>query len=700
MSKIQNSPLCNYGAILLCTFYALYLYYLHPNNALPVEFDFFGAIAIIWLLYMGYRGYAHAIAIVFIVYSSHLLLSQTSLIQLIIQSEASLFSSLLHFKVMPNEIINLTTIPVVVILVQNHEFRKAKLYVLIILLSYAILVIVVDFFSVEKEAYEILGYSLLVNRLILYIVSLLFLVNIPIYCKQRKSGLLVGIIIVSISFVFVPINAAITTKNLKKSRSVLLVLAPEENNAHDIPTSLYEIGFYHSQIQIARRHSYRVDTLSSIDVAATLNYDVIVVLSGYRQFSAANVKQLKKYAENGGRLVLVGEHTNMDSNMIVINQIASDYGMRLQFNTTHNIYGDIPANLSYSPSMIGAAIKSDKYFTFNRGAAIKISGFYPIEPVYWGNLWHADVGRWSDADNSYGGDGIINNTEYIGRNLLIARLKAGYGEVFLVGDSSPFLNQNIPYCNKFYNVLYRRIGGLDTFASIFHVGYFLFLLLFVYRLRTTGEDTKYLYLSLILIISFAGSLYPTQSDSKGIDVSIDMSVVPDIEMDPFGEYSLSGLGFVLSTENMRLGYVNEYSRNAPYILFVNPQIDFLDKVGNCINNNVSNVIVTGNPSESAISSFVGKYFGFFSYEPIGRYQSKVLSTTEAYRILGVKKSEAICVQDSICIGVRKKYRSTNLIYFTDRGLFLNRGLISHSDITPENIKYIKYLFNRDVNFDK
>ncbi len=196
-----------------------------------------------------------------------------------------------------------------------------------------------------------------------------------------------------------------------------------------------------------------------MDLDRARNLDLIVLMVRSKRFSPEELRFLENYLREGGQILMVGDHTNLENNQTVFNQLGQPHGMTLEFDSAFSFTHWWAYNLQASSRLPFAP---DNAFDYGWGTGGSISVRPPARPVLVSRYAFGDLGNIlkRSRKEAFLGDYTYQHGERLGDMVLMAEAPVGRGRLVTCGDSSSF--QNIAYVRSGWFVrqlIDRMVGG-------------------------------------------------------------------------------------------------------------------------------------------------------------------------------------------------------------------------------------------------
>jgi hypothetical protein len=205
----------------------------------------------------------------------------------------------------------------------------------------------------------------------------------------------------------------------------------------------------------------RSKELSDEDLAKA---DMLLMIYPNDPWKEGQLQRVLKYVENGGALLLLGEHTTLSKDKddelkfgeSRFNEVLADTSMRVRFDSaTFTIGGWLQSyHTAAHPTTAGI---DDERNRFGSVIGASMSANWPAAPLL--------VGRWGWADpGEIGGSAMMGNGKYnpgekLGDVILAAEQPYGKGRIIAFGDTSSFTNGITIGSHLYTSRLYGYLAG-------------------------------------------------------------------------------------------------------------------------------------------------------------------------------------------------------------------------------------------------
>ena len=377
--------------------------------------------------------------------------------------------------------------------------------------------------------------------------------------EQKRRYIVKGVWLVSIllfaSLALIDYVPAFSSRG--RSRVVLLDNGLLDfDRPQDHPPDSGTEGMFGSLIDYLRMMGFSTERTKGPFTSELLSKtDILIVINPFYQWSDDELALIKKWVNDGGALLALGDHTDLGGMNQSLNPLLTQFGARFNFETgdAHKAILRHGWRVGYHPAFFGVSYYSHLYW--GTGGTLSVS--LPFEPVVEGAYAFGDVGNYQA--NSYFGNRSYDRGEKAGDITLAAVAGPGRGKVAVFADTSPFLNGTIhlsfhPFVYNLFRWLESRSHVSNPYAvrwicSAMLVG------LVIWGWRTW--EVSMLRAAMVIVIAVllfdrytsVQELEPARGE-KPIAI-LDFSHLPKWATDPFQNHSVDGTAGVL----LRTGYL-------------------------------------------------------------------------------------------------------------------------------------------------
>ena len=276
--------------------------------------------------------------------------------------------------------------------------------------------------------------------------------------------------------------------------------------------------------------------------------DVFVVINRNTTFSALEHKTIWEFVENGGSLLVLGDHTDVGGIQDPLNSLLQPVGIQYGFDSAlpldSRLQWSSSIHLFYHP--LTSTITTVDELQISVGASLSISE--TSFPVIVGRYAFADQGERDNKEMAYLGDYQYSPGEQLGDVVLVAGHLYGEGKVLVFGDTSTFQNTAVPMS---YTFIYRVFDWLadgqgNQNTLLMNIGHLvLFLVAFILLIPSALKILRLswfvaLVCVVVLVSTSVAPLMLRSFSAHGNIVSIDASHVEYFTVAGFTDESLSG----------------------------------------------------------------------------------------------------------------------------------------------------------------
>ena len=312
--------------------------------------------------------------------------------------------------------------------------------------------------------------------------------------------------------------------------------------------------------------------------------DVFVIANLNVSFSEEEHRLLWEFVDNGGSLLVLGDHTNVGGMQQPLNTLLRPVGIRYRFDAAlpadDTLKWLTSTNLLYHP--INEPQISPYQLQYGVGASLDVT--YPAFPLIIGTTALSDLGNQSNSDIAYLGDYEYNKGEQLGDVILVAAAYYGQGKVLVFGDTSSFQNPALPFSAPFLQSTFTWLTNTQPSMLIQiqrDVSLLLFITAVILIVLSKRNTVPFAIFPLLVCFSLlvSTSLNPlilTVNEKYTSDniVFLDASHGERISLESFTDDSLNGLILNLQRNNYLPVILQEFSqekiRHSPLFICVAP----------------------------------------------------------------------------------------------------------------------------------
>jgi len=452
------------------------------------------------------------------------------------------------------------------------------------------------------------------------------------------------------------------------------------------------------------------------------DHELLLLINLQENFSAPDKTKIVNWIRDGGRLLVLTDHTGDEGLRLPVNHLLEDTGLVVNFDTAKaKRASDVPEFefLINSPVFsIGDALL---YGGDNYGTGASISTKENAMPLLQKRYCFIDPGSFTAVDRGCLGNLSYDLGEPLGNITLAGIASFGKGKVALFGDTSPFQNGAWSQARDFNTqiigmLLDRKSPSLKpTLAFWVAVVPFLFLiggLLFLSVPRTVYYCIFPFSTSLIIgMLFFSQNLQPGKFYGKTPIAMIDIRHIPYIGKMSWTATDMAGLetgllreGFIVALNNAPLDKRLEPGLDPHLLILPAPLARFSSKEISSVKSFVERggmLIINIGFDESENAAAILRAFDLVVSDiPLGSTLDTILypdanhvNFFNAWQVNGEGEVLARVLQCPSVI--RKKFGKGNITLIGDSKFFWNANLEGMEAHRPGNIRFLTKLVSPD-----
>ena len=322
--------------------------------------------------------------------------------------------------------------------------------------------------------------------------------------------------------------------------------------------------------------------------------NVFVVANINKSFSRNEKDVIWEYVENGGSLLVLGDHTNVGGIQEPLNDLLEPANIRFRFDSSLPLDPKFKwmtcYQLLHHPTT--SRINSLDELQISVGASLDIT--YSSFPMIVGRYALSDEGDRLNEEMAYLGDYEYNPGEQLGDIVLVAGSYYGQGKVLVFGDTSTFQNSAIAYSYPFIQSIFTWLNSERTeIIELLQIGISILLLIAAFLIYMALKNTliSFAFFPVVLCIALLISTIVNPvliGDVKmtGEVVYIDSSHGERFNLELFTDDSVNGLILNLNRNDYLPIILREFSKEkiaegkilffiAPTKSFTGDEVEFL-----------------------------------------------------------------------------------------------------------------------------
>jgi len=453
------------------------------------------------------------------------------------------------------------------------------------------------------------------------------------------------------------------------------------------------------------------------------NAAVVVIANINNSFSSKELTVIWDYIQNGGSLLVIGDHTDVGGMQTPLNTLLAPVGIQYRFDAALPLDEKFKwltsLQCAHHP-LTEPSIEEDE-IQYGIGASLDVTSF--AFPLIKGAYAFSDQGNRSNIDIAYLGDYEYTWGEQLGDVILVAGSYYGDGRVLVFGDTSSFQNPALPFSYRFLQRTFTWLtSGQTATANLLQIVASLLLLVgavgayVLFKDRTMSFPFFPLLLCISLLITTSINalvVNPTDSTTTENLVYIDASHAERFSLESFTDRSVNGLIVNLQRNNLLPVLLRDFPEerimkstllifNAPTKAFTTEETAFLDSF---INQGGVVIIATGYDDKEASLPLLQAFSVDIQATPLGPvpyvegnltlYQNepRFVDSWPVSFVGGEMFSYYNFTWGDISfhLVVFIKHGAGGLLVISDSQYLLDKNIESIYDYWPGNILFLKYL---------
>ena len=322
--------------------------------------------------------------------------------------------------------------------------------------------------------------------------------------------------------------------------------------------------------------------------------NVFVVANINKSFSRNEKDVIWEYVENGGSLLVLGDHTNVGGIQEPLNDLLEPANIRFRFDSSLPLDPKFKwmtcYQLLHHPTT--SRINSLDELQISVGASLDIT--YSSFPMIVGRYALSDEGDRLNEEMAYLGDYEYTPGEQLGDIVLVAGSYYGQGKVLVFGDTSTFQNSAIAYSYPFIQSIFTWLNSERTeIIELLQIGISILLLIAAFLIYMALKNTliSFAFFPVVLCIALlistvANPVLMGNVKMTGEVVYIDSSHGERFNLELFTDDSVNGLILNLNRNDYLPIILREFSKEkiaegkilffiAPTKSFTGDEVEFL-----------------------------------------------------------------------------------------------------------------------------
>ncbi len=287
----------------------------------------------------------------------------------------------------------------------------------------------------------------------------------------------------------------------------------------------------------------------SLSPAHLDNVDILVIININTSFSNEEKQNIWEYVNDGGSLLVLGDHTNVGGIQQPLNTLLQPTGIQYQFDSALPL--DPQFNWATCTQLVPHPVTTalDPIYDLQISVGASLHTPSTATPLIIGKYGLADRGNTTNEEIAYLGDYEYQPGEHLGDLILASTSTQGSGKILVFGDTSSFQNSALPYSYPFITNIFSWLhhpatpifNQLQPLLAVILLISGLILIIRSYKNQVYPFIIPCILLSVLLISGIANSLlyHPTHPTSGHI-AYIDISHNEQFTIQPYTDTSLTG----------------------------------------------------------------------------------------------------------------------------------------------------------------
>jgi len=473
-------------------------------------------------------------------------------------------------------------------------------------------------------------------------------------------------------------------------------------------TGLDNIGLFGELPRSLVRAGHCVRKVTVLSAESLSDVGVLCLLGPFRPLDATERQAIQGFVANGGRLLVAAEHTNLDRNRDIYNDLLSPYDISINFDTVTSLVDSTIKGTKVSRQPLGCLFGRHPSLTYNRGASLHLRG-WRATPVLVADLWHSDAGDEANQDGGCLGDELWSEGDRVGNLVLVASWEGSKGSVTVFGDTSPFINRNLPYNESFIRDLFGYVASASGTGARSH-----------WLVPAMAAVLSLASIGLCLALSRKGRLSPRGGQVIGIASWLPLLVLcayperPHVEAkasaacaflstaennlfsrDSFSASSLTALGVAALREGWSIA-VGHWKAAGPgdMLFIINPTRRIpLPRVMALLNSG-GTAVVSGAGSNQSFREFSESLGVAVGRVPRGSLGGPRLKSYSAWELSGDAADWEPLAAGRMTVGLVGKVGNGRLVLIADEGFFYSKNLEDGDQRDEKNAEFLRSLLAR------
>ncbi|RRD95082.1 hypothetical protein EII17_04740 [Clostridiales bacterium COT073_COT-073] len=226
---------------------------------------------------------------------------------------------------------------------------------------------------------------------------------------------------------------------------------------------LDQVGMFGALPHYLKRQGYESFRAKKLTTETLQSAKVLVILNPGRTPEPAELTAIWQFTENGGSVLLAGDHTCQEQIRWPINEILKPVGIELNFDSAvpfKELWGGQYQQAS------APVLKGIQHEQLQIVVGASLTAGPRVKPLIIGREGFSDAGDLTNPENGYLGNMHFNRGETIGDMLLAAEATYGRGTFMAFADTSPFQNTVLAYSYPLIDNIFAYLSQSQATAAI------------------------------------------------------------------------------------------------------------------------------------------------------------------------------------------------------------------------------------------
>lgn len=224
-------------------------------------------------------------------------------------------------------------------------------------------------------------------------------------------------------------------------------------------------GFFGLLPQYLQSFGYNVELINETLTSTNLERnDVVVFINLGETFSDDNLTLIWNYVNNGGALLVLGDHTDIGGIMHPLNNLLEPVGIRYRFDSAVFVKDHWESCIAFLHHPTTEGVVDADEVGVSIGASLDIDITKSAFPIILGKGGFSDTGSYH-TPGSFLGDYSLNPGEQLGDVILAAGAYHGQGRVVVFGDTSSFQNVGLSKNSRLIMNIFAWLTSTHTALS-------------------------------------------------------------------------------------------------------------------------------------------------------------------------------------------------------------------------------------------